>query len=111
MRLIWQSKAESGSTACPVVALSQSANFTLAWRLALRKDSWKAESVDSDLSRRNSSRSAIQPSPMARVIAWASGGLASSNQRLGVTPLVLLLKRSGKRSARDLTVVVFSRPE
>jgi len=29
----------SGSTACPVVVFSQSANFTLAWRLALRKES------------------------------------------------------------------------
>ena len=43
---------------------------------------------------------------MASVIAPARAGFASSNQRRGVTPLVLLLKRSGNISARSLTVVV-----
>ena len=42
---------------------------------------------------------------------WASAGLASSSQRRGVTPLVLLLKRSGNISARSLTVVVRSSSE
>ena len=45
------------------------------------------------------------------MISRASGGFASSNQRRGVTPLVLLLKRSGNNSARSLTVVVRSNPE
>ena len=47
----------------------------------------------------------IQPSPMASVIVRASAGLASSSQRRGVTPLVLLLNRSGNISARSVTVV------
>ena len=51
----------------------------------------------------------IQPSPIASVIAPASAGLASSSQRRGVTPLVLLLKRSGNISARSLTVIVRSK--
>ena len=42
MRLIWQSKMESGSTAWPLVDLSQSANCTLASRLALRNAARKA---------------------------------------------------------------------
>ena len=50
----------------------------------------------------------IQPSPMASVMEPASAGFASSSQRRGVTPLVLLLKRSGNISARSLTVVVRS---
>ena len=48
----------------------------------------------------------IQPSPIAAEIAVESQGLASLSQRLGVTPLVLLLKRSGNTSARSLTVVL-----
>ena len=43
---------------------------------------------------------------MASVIVRASAGFAISNQRRGVTPLVLLLKRSGKISAKSLTVTV-----
>ena len=42
---------------------------------------------------------------MAEEIVSARGGLASRSQRLGVTPFVLLLKRSGKASARSRTVV------
>ena len=45
---------------------------------------------------------------MASVIVRASAGFASSSQRRGVTPLVLLLNRSGNISARSLTVVVRS---
>ena len=45
---------------------------------------------------------------MASVIVRASGGFASISQRRGVTPFVLLLKRSGNISARSLTVVVRS---
>ena len=48
---------------------------------------------------------------MASVIVPASAGLASSSQRRGVTPLVLLLKRSGNISAKSLTVVVRSSSE
>ena len=60
------------------------------------------------LSLLNWARSVIQPSPMAAVIVLARAGFASSNQRRGVTPLVLLLKRSGNISARSLTVTVRS---
>ena len=48
---------------------------------------------------------------MALVMASASAGFESSSQRRGVTPLVLLLKRSGKRPARSLTVVVRNNSE
>ena len=41
------------------------------------------------------SRSVIQASPIASVIRGDRTGLASSSQRRGVTPLVLLLNRSG----------------
>ena len=45
---------------------------------------------------------------MAWVIARESAGFDISIQRRGVTPLVLLLKRSGNNSARSLTVTVRS---
>ena len=90
------------------MALSQSANCALASRLALRKSSRKPLSSANGLSLLSWARSVIQPSPMASVIVLARAGLASSNQRRGVTPLVLLLKRSGNISARSLTVVVRS---
>ena len=48
---------------------------------------------------------------MASVIVRESAGLASSSHRRGVTPLVLLLNRSGYISARSLTVIVRSNPE
>ena len=111
MRLTWQSKIVSGSTVRPEVALSQSANRALASRLALRTSSRKPWSSASGLSFRSWPRSVIQPSPMASVIVRASAGLASSSQRRGVTPLVLLLKRSGNISAKSLTVTVRSSSE
>ena len=111
MRLIWQSKMVSGSTVWPDVVLSQSANCTLASRLALRKALRKPVSSASGLSLLSWPRSVIQPSPMASVIVRASAGFASSSQRRGVTPLVLLLKRSGNISAKSLTVVVRSSSE
>src|SRR6266481_5633998 len=111
MRLTWQSKMVSGSTTCPVVAFSQLANLTFASSFDLRKVSWKFESLANGLSLRNSARLEVQRSPMASVIVFASGGLHSNNQRRGVTPLVLLLKRSGNNSARFLTVILRSRPE
>jgi hypothetical protein len=43
--------------------------------------------------------------PEASVMTRESAGFASNSQRRGVTPLVLLLKRSGNSSARSLTVV------
>ena len=48
---------------------------------------------------------------MASVMTLASPGFAISSQRRGVTPLVLLLKRSGYISARSLTVIVRSSRE
>src|SRR5271154_1289587 len=48
---------------------------------------------------------------MALVMASASAGFESSSQRRGVTPLVLLLNRSGKRPARSLTVVLRNNSE
>ena len=102
MRLTWQSKTVSGSTVCPEVALSHWANRALASRLALRKSLRKPRSSANGLSLLNWARSVIQPSPMAAVIVLARAGFASSNQRRGVTPLVLLLKRSGNISARVL---------
>jgi hypothetical protein len=53
----------------------------------------------------------IQASPIASVIMRASGGFAPISQRRGVTPFVLLLKRSGKISARSASVVVRSKSE
>jgi hypothetical protein len=50
----------------------------------------------------------IHPSPIAPEIARESAGFDSNNQRRGVTPLVLLLKRSGNISARSFTVMVRS---
>ena len=111
MRLTWLSKIESGSTATPALDLSQSENRTFASRLALRTASRKARSSASGFSFASVERSVIQPSPIASVITPASSGFDSSSQRRGVTPLVLLLKRSGNSSARSLTVTVRSRPE
>src|SRR5271166_3016440 len=111
MRLIWQSKMVSGLTIWPDVDLSQSAKCNLASRLALRSSPRKASSSASGLSSLNLPRSVTQPSPMASVIAAESAGFASSNQRRGVTPLVLLLKRSGNISARSLTVNFRSRQQ
>ena len=48
----------------------------------------------------------IQDSPMASLITDTRPSFASSSQRRGVTPLVLLLKRSGNISERSFTVVV-----
>ena len=42
------------------------------------------------------------------VITWDNAGLARRSQRRGVTPFVLLLNRSGNKSARSLTVMVRS---
>jgi len=108
IRLTWQSKIVSGSAVWPDVSLSQSANRVLASRFAAWKALRKASEAANGLSAFNCSRSVVQPSPIASVIAWARAGFANSNQRLGVTPLVLLLKRSGNISAKCLTVNVRS---
>ena len=83
----------------------------LGFALGLAEGVAKALSSASGSSLRSWPRSVIQPSPMASVIVRASAGFASSSQRRGVTPLVLLLKRSGNISARSLTVVVRSSSE
>ena len=48
---------------------------------------------------------------MASVIAAASGGFASRRKRRCVTPLVLLLNRSGKSAAKSGTTVRVSSSE
>ena len=76
---------------------------------------WLAERV-AEAARRRRAASASQlvkigdPAVADRLgdCSRASAGLASSSQRRGVTPLVLLLKRSGNISARSRTVVVRS---
>src|SRR5262249_9321769 len=90
---------------CPDAHLSQSQNLHLASRLALRKEARRVWSPASGFSLLSWLRSVTQPAPMASLMTWESVGFARSNQRRGVTPLVLLLKRSGKISARSFTVV------
>src|SRR4029453_2488190 len=111
MRLIWQSKIVSGSTVSPDEDLSQFANSDLASRLAWRKPLRRSLLSANGLSLLNWLRSDTQLSPIASVIARANGGFDINSQRRGVTPFVLLLKRSGKISARSLTVVVRSSSE
>src|SRR3989475_11354491 len=105
MRLTWLSKMVSGTTACREVVGSHGAKVDLAARFASRKALRKPRSSARGSSLASSPRSVIQPLPMASVMMRASAGFASSSQRRGVTPLVLLLKRSGNISARSLTVV------
>src|SRR5262249_1677136 len=95
----------------PEVAFSHEANCTLAWRLEARKPWRNAESSAQGLSLVSWLKSVVHSLPMASVMVRESSGLHSNNQRRGVTPLVLLLKRSGNRSAKSLTVVVRSRFE
>src|SRR5580704_12305260 len=111
MRLIWQSKIDSGSTVWPDEDLSQLANCDFASRLALLKFSRRLRSPERALSLLSWLRSVTHSSPMTSVITRASAGFDRSNQRLGVTPFVLLLKRSGNISARSLTVLVRSSSE
>ena len=85
-------------------ALSQSANRTLAARLACRNCVAEAGVVGQRARAAAAApRSVTQPSPIASVISRARSGLASSSQRRGVTPLVLLLNRSGNISAKSAT--------
>src|SRR4029434_8111 len=111
MRLIWQSKIVSGSTVCPEDHRNQSANRHLAARLALRTASRRLLSPLSGFSLLRSLRFVIQLSPIASLITCDREGLASSSHRRGVTPLVLLLKRSGNISAKSLTVVLRNNSE
>ena len=53
----------------------------------------------------------IQSLPIASVISFDSAGLACCNQRRGVTPLVLLLKRSGNISAKSCSTRVRNKSE
>ena len=75
----------------------------LAWRKARTKFAWSA------IGRSASSceRSRRQPRPMRLSSSAASGGLACASQRRGVTPLVLLLKRSGKSLAKSAKMDCF----
>ena len=93
------------------MVFSQPAKRSLASRLAWRNSPRKAGSSASGCNLRSWSRSVIQPSPIGFVMSRASGGLASSSQRRGVTPLVLLPKRSGNISAKSGTTFVFSNSE
>src|SRR5215471_7611025 len=106
MRLIWQSKIVSGSTSCADDDFSQFANRTLACRFDARNAARKSPSSASGFNALSSVRLVTHLSPMASEIRLANLGFACSNHRRGVTPLVLLLKRSGYISARSLTVVV-----
>ncbi len=101
----------SGSTGGRPVARSQPASSSFASRLAFRNASRSVSSPASGASFASCARSVIHPSPIASVIVRASDGFASRSQRRGVTPLVLLLKRSGKISARSFTVVARSSSE
>src|SRR5215470_11304898 len=106
MRLIWQSKIVFGSTSCPDVAFSQFENRIFASRFDARNAWRKAASSASGFSALSSLRLVIHPVPMASEIVLANLGFACSSQRRGVTPFVLLLKRSGYISARSRTVLV-----
>jgi hypothetical protein len=88
------------------VALIHSTNRILAARLAARNFSRNAASSASGMSCLSFPMSVTQPSPTAAVSRVASFGLASRSQRRGVTPLVLLLNRSGNMAARSATVLV-----
>ena len=90
--------------------MSQSANCAFAARFALRNSPRNARSAANERSWRSWPRSMVQSSPIACEIASASAGFASRSHLRGVTPLVLLLNRSGKISARSLTVIVRNRP-
>ena len=100
----------SGSTIRPAVDFSQSAKRDLDWCLAPRTASRKPASPANGFNFASSARSVIQPSPIASVMQPARAGLAISSQRRGVMPLVLLLKRSGNRSARSFTVARAQQP-
>ena len=109
MRLTGSRRSCPDRRDCPDVALSQSAKRALASRLALRTASRKRRVVGQRLQLAQLGEVG-DPAVADRLgDTPASAGLASSSQRRGVTPLVLLLKRSGNISARSLTVVVRSR--
>src|SRR4029434_2387791 len=105
MRFTWLSKMVSGSTVCPDVDRSQFENDDLAERFAARNASRNARSSEYGLRSASSANTVIQPSPIASVMVVARAGFASSSHRRGVTPLVLLLKRSGNILLKSLPVV------
>src|SRR3974390_509224 len=105
MRLIWQSKIVSGLTSCPEVDFNQSANRALASRFDSKNARRKALSSASGRNALSSLSWVIHPSPMALEITLASLGLDCRSHRRGVTPLVLLLNRSGYISPQLLTGV------
>ena len=89
---------------------SHSANCHFASRLASRK---LAEALVPGQRLQLAQLTEIGDPAVADRIGYQfeSAGLASSSQRRGVTPLVLLLNRSGNISARSLTVVLRSKSE
>ena len=107
MRLTWQSTIVSGSSVCAAARRAASARAAPGPRASprgTRRGSRRRRRAAP--ARASSPRSVIQPSPIAsRDRCGRARGFASSSQRRGVTPLVLLLKRSGKSSARSLSVV------
>ena len=111
MRLICTSNSVSGSRLIPAAALIQSTNRTFAARLAARNFPRKAASAASGSIFRRADMSVTQRSPTASVSSFARSGLASSSHRRGVTPLVLLLNRSGNSPAKSGTVLVRSSSE
>jgi len=111
MRLIWLSNSVSGSMTSPEADVSQAANRILASRLAFLNRSRKPESSARGRSLRSRSMSVTQPSPTVSVSSRARNGLAIKSQRRGVTPLVLLLKRSGNISAKSFNTLVRSKQE
>ena len=102
MRLIWLSKIESGSTAAPA-SLEPVGESHLGVALGLANALAERRVVGQRLRASRAGKSVIQPSPIASVMSAGQAGFASSSQRRGVTPLVLLLKRSGNISAKSLT--------
>ena len=97
MRLIWQSKMRVGIDGLPGWSLAASRRTRLGLALGLQEVVAESGVVGQRFRACAAAlRSVIQPSPIASVMTLASAGLASSSQRRGVTPLVLLLKRSGK---------------
>ena len=108
MRLTWQSNMRVRIHLLPGRLLEPVGKQYLRIRaLHARKASHSAVSLASGFSRLSWLKSVIQSFPdRPSVIASGQRRICPSSHRRGVTPLVLLLKRSGYISARSFTVVV-----
>ena len=95
IRLIWLSKIESGSTTSPEVAFSQPAKASLGRALRLAKLLAEAGVLGQRQQFAQLRQVGDPSSPIVRVMSADKAGFACCSQRRGVTPLVLLLKRSG----------------